>query len=112
MILLTQLTNSASQEFTLTSETGEAIAFALRYLPRINSWVFDCSQGELNVTGARLANSPNLLRQWRNLIDFGLMCVSTDGGEPEFLNDLAIGRVSIYLLNAADVADVETNIYL
>lgn len=112
MILLTQLTNSANQQFTLTSESGQAIAFALRFLPRINSWVFDCSQGELTVKGSRLANSPNLLRQWRNLIDFGLMCISTDGGEPEFLNDLATGRVSLYLLNAVDVADIETNIYL
>lgn len=112
MILLTQLTNSASQKFVLTSETGEAVEFALRFLPRINSWVFDCSSGEFNVKGARLANSPNLLRQWRNNIDFGLMVTSTDGGEPQFLNDLATGRVSIYLLNVADIADIEQNIYL
>lgn len=112
MIKLTQLTNAASQKFTLTSETGEAIAFALRFLPRVNSWVFDCSFETLNINGAALVNSPNVLRGYRELIDFGLMCVTPDGQDPQFLNDFAVGRVTLYLLNPADVADIETNIFL
>lgn len=111
MIKLTQLTNSASQQFTLTSESGEAIAFALRFLPRVNKWVFDCAFGNLNLKGASLIKGPNILRGYREIIDFGLMCVSTDGQDPYYLNDFATGRVTLYLLNAADVLDIETNIF-
>ena len=111
MIQLTKITNQATQNFNLVSETGEVISFSLRYLPRVAGWVFDCSFGNFSIKGARLTISPNTLRGYRNIIDFGLMCVSTDGYEPQYLNDFVTGRVTLYLLNPTDVASVESKIF-
>lgn len=112
MIQLTKITNSASQQFILNSETGEAIAFALRFLPRTNKWVFDCEVGNFSLKGASLIMGPNILRNYRNIIDFGLMCITTDAEDPYYLSDFAIGRVTLYLLNPADVENIESGIFL
>lgn len=115
MIKLTNLTNSASQQTDLISGTGESIPFNLRFLPRINGWVFDCSWTNgvivFDLQGARLTMGPNILRQYRNQIDFGLMCVSDDGFEPQFIDDFVTGRVQLFLLSPADVANIELNFF-
>ncbi len=49
-----------------------------------------------------------MLRQFRNIIPFGLACVIADGFEPVYQDDFTSGRASLYLLNEADVAEVET----
>ena len=58
----------------------------------------------------RLVASPNFLRAFRNVLPFGMTCKTTDGAEPILLNDFVSGRVSVYVLNTADVAKAEAAI--
>lgn len=108
MILLTNITDDPKQNFVLTGENGEIIPFYLYFCPRQIGWFFNISYGDFTVNGLRLCVGPNALFQWKNIIPFGLCCTSTDGQDPFYLDDFTTGRVSLYLLNQADVIAFDT----
>jgi hypothetical protein len=107
MIKLSGLTDYPAQKFTLIGESKEQIGFSFRYMASQNLWKIDVSYGDFEAKGIILVCSPNLLRQWRNILPFGLMVASVDTLDPIYLNDFTEGRVSVYLLNLQEVADFE-----
>lgn len=92
---------------TLIGEAGEQISFSLYFDPTQKGWFADISWGTWKVTGFQILIGPNVWRQWKNIITFGLGCSSIDGYDPAYLTDFSSGRISLYLLNAADVEYVE-----
>ena len=62
-------------------------------------------------TCIQVTNNPNILRQVKNLYNFGIGCSVIDGTEPWFVDDFLTGRASLFVLNKADVDYVEKNIY-
>lgn len=111
MIYLDRLTNDPMQQYTLVGENGEQIPFSLRYLPRQQSWMYSISYGDFTANGKLLHLSINALRQWKNIIPFGLCIMSSDGFEPYYINDFVTDRVQLYLLDAAEVAELEQDLF-
>lgn len=105
------LTSAARQLINVIGDNGEVIPLLMYFLPTQNGWAFDISYLDFSLKGAYLTISPNCLRGYRNILPFGLLCTSTDGYEPQFIEDFIDGRVSLYLLNAEEVAEVEAEIY-
>ena len=112
MTNITNLTNDAQQSMILIGEAGEEIDFSLYYSDNMQGWYYNLTYGTTTINGARLCNSPNLLRQWKNIFAFGLSRGVTDGGEPNFQDDFTSGRVTLSILSATDVAYVETAVLL
>lgn len=110
MQLLTNLTDAADQLMTLTLDDGSTLQLELIYRPNIQRWSANITHPLLTLVGYNLAMSPNILRPWRNLIPFGIAIDSTIGLDPIAIEDWADGNSLIYILNASDVAFVETNI--
>ena len=111
MRLLDKLTEDAQQHYILMGEAGELIDFRLRFMPRVTRWEFDIAYRELNLKGAGLTVSPNVIRAYRNLIQFGLMVTSEDQLDPFYQNDFTTGRIKIYLLNNAEKLEIEQLVY-
>lgn len=113
MLWLNSFSDAAFQEATLIAEDGSTIDFTLFFASRQNSWFFNisCAAQDFTANGVRLCNSPNLLRQWKNNITFGLAVVSEDAYDPNNIEDLLSNRIQLFLLNAADVQTVEQTIY-
>lgn len=59
----------------------------------------------------RITNSPNLLRDKKNIYPFGIACSVEDGEEPWFLSDFKNGRATLYFMNKNDVRYVEEELY-
>lgn len=112
MLFLDRLTNDPAQQYTLIGENGEQIQFFLRYLPRQQSWLFNISYGNFVLNGAMLHLSPNILRQWRTVIPFGLAVMSTDNYEPYYITDFVTNRIQLFLLNSTEVAEIETDLFV
>jgi hypothetical protein len=94
-------------------EDGGTIQLTLNFRSNQRCWFYSISGSNgLSLNNRRLVNSPNMLRQFRNNINFGLSCIVSDGGEPWFLNDFETGRVKIYELSIADMALVEAHLKL
>ena len=108
--LLDKLTNQAKQQYTLIGVNGEKIAFNLNFMPTQSAWQFDTIYQNFQLNGVFLTVSPGLLYNFRNILPFDLMCTSTDGYEPQFINDFVVGRISLYLLSQAEGATVDAQI--
>ena len=111
MRFINKISDNSKQSFILTGEAGERINFLIYFMPSQNSWFFDISHETFVANGIRLCCSPNLLRQFRNKISFGLSCGSVDGFDPNSLNDFTSGRVQIYTLSSEDVDAVESGLF-
>ncbi len=100
----------AKQTTDIILDDGSTLSLALAYNPATERWVMDVNHPLLQVLGINIDNFPNLLRQWRNLINFGLACISLTGEDPTDISDFVNGNATLYVLNAADVLFVETDI--
>ena len=109
MTEITGLTADAKQAQTLILADGSKAPFYMEYWDGQQGWYFTMSYpGWTGVTNKRLVVSPNMLRNSRNIIPFGLALKTIDGYEPIFINDFISGRAKLYLLNEADVAYYES----
>lgn len=102
MIKLTNLTNYPYQSMTLAGNSGQKIKFTLKYQPSQQLWYYNVRYLSFSLNQSTLVVSPNLLYQFSKNIPFGIACSSTDGWDPYYLNDFALGRISIYLLSEAE----------
>jgi hypothetical protein len=107
---LTILSNDADQLCFVPLSDGSIVQLEFVYRPGIQRWTVSINHPQLLLNGYMLCVSPNLLRQWRNLIPFGLAVTSIDGYDPVDVNDLTNGRISVYVLTPAEVQQVESQI--
>lgn len=108
MKLITSFTSDAAQSLTIALDDGSLVNFSIYYVANQQGWFFNLTYGSFTLNGARLVVSPNMLRAFRNVISFGLACVSLDGYEPLYITDFTSGRILIYSLNSSDVSSAET----
>jgi hypothetical protein len=68
----------------------------------------DLSDGNgFELNGVRVVNSPNILRKYRNNINFGINCVTSNGLDPYFIDDFETQAAFLYLMDSEDVAETE-----
>ena len=107
MRLLNKIDANADQKFTVVGENQEIIPFRIYYVPSQFAWFFDLSYNGITVNGCKVSVSPNMLRNIKNRIPFGLACITNDGHEPYYLDDFKNDRIRLYLLNANEVQQIE-----
>lgn len=108
---ITNLSDEADQLTKIVLNDGSVAVFEFIYLPAIERWVFSVSHPTIEVDRLILCTGPNILRDYRNVISFGLACYSTDGADPFYIEDFESGRITLYVLNADEVAYFEASIF-
>lgn len=108
---ITSITAEPKQRFSVRLDDSSMVNIKLEYSDANRCWFMDINYGGYESTCIQVTNSPNILRQIKNLYNFGIGCSVTDGTEPWFVDDFITGRASLYVLNKADVDYVEKNIY-
>lgn len=115
MLLINNISNNAYQQFVLTGIPSLQIDMTLRFLPRVQTWMMDISyttqQFSFTADGIAVQCSPNVLRKWRNIIPFGISCITQSGLDPYQLTDFSSGASNLYLLNATDVTTIEDGLF-
>lgn len=104
------LSDEAMQTTKVVLPDGTELQIDLRYDPALQRWQFSVLRESFNATGMNLCIHPNILRDWRNVVPFGLACASTDGVDPLYVDDFANGRVSLFVLSAEEVIEIENTI--
>lgn len=89
-------------------DDGTRVNMSLSFWPSQQGWFYSLVYGDFEVNNRRIVNSPNLLRQFRSIIPFGICCTIIDGYEPVYQNDFTAGRASLYVLNSSDILLTET----
>ena len=118
MNIVTGITSAGSQTMLVNLEDGSAFTLNLFYRPNQNGWFYDIIWPgsttlpvPFNCYGLRLMTSPNNLRQWRNLIDFGLLVTTPDNSDPSTQTAFIDGTATVVLLNSADLLAIETQYF-
>lgn len=107
MLYVNKITNDPSQIMTLTGITGIQITMTLRYMPRTQQWVMGVDDGSNSIQGINVLNGLNILRQWKNILSYGIQCTTTTNLDPYLVTDFANQVANLYLLDASDVAAIE-----
>ena len=91
---------------------GQEIKLKLYYIPATQRWKADIESGSFILNGVRLYHSPNIMVQYKNVVDFGIaLIVNTDKGDPFLVNDFSSGRCQLYILSKEEVNSVEELIF-
>lgn len=106
MLLIQRVTADPLQSQTLVLDDGTTFAIEMYYRQSQQGWFFNSIvYGDFEVQGIRITNNVNMLNQFRNLIPFGLACISTDNREPSLQEDFLSGASKLYVLTSAEVAE-------
>jgi len=102
-------TADPNQSISIVLADGTVVSMTLNYFAGQEGWFYSLNynNGAFIANNRRLVTSPNMLSQFKNLIEFGLSVVTTDDYEPIFLTDFVTGRASFYILESVHVAAIE-----
>lgn len=108
---INSITSQPKQRMSLVLENNETVDFYLYYLPRQFGWFYNFTYKDFTVNCSRATLSPNALRQFKNIIPFGIAFTSNSFIEPFDIDDFSSGRVNMYVLNSDDVKQIENEIF-
>lgn len=106
MLYINKITNSASQQMVLTGIPGVQIDMTLRFMPRVQRWIMGVTYNDFSCQGVAVVNSLNILRQYENVLPFGICCIRADGLDPYQIGDFQDLSSNLYLLDQADIATI------
>lgn len=110
MKLIEGITQDYKQKLFLTIDNYGYAELTLKFNPNQVSWFFDLVWQDFSTYNQKLTLAPNVLRQYKDVLPFGLFCLNDNNVDPctidAFTNDTAL-----FLLEEADVEDFETRVY-
>lgn len=108
MFRIENITSDAKQKQRLLLPDGTAISLSIAFVEMQLGWfITELVYGSFTVNHIRISNNPNILRQFKNLIPFGLACFSSGSREPSLLQDFSSGNSILYILSEAEVLEYE-----
>lgn len=108
---LTNITSEPKQKMNFRLDNGDFITLSLEFVPSQLGWYFSVVWNDFESTCHRITNCPNILRQYKKYLPFGIGCVVQDDSEPYFVDDFRNGRASLFVLNESDIQYVEDTFY-
>ncbi|HVN66749.1 MAG TPA: hypothetical protein VMT55_00125 [Candidatus Sulfotelmatobacter sp.] len=110
MLQITGITQDPAQQMTVSMPDGTKLLLGLQFWDQNYGWYFtglNWNNGQWIENGRRVVSHPNMLRNYRFQIPFGIACFTIGDREPTQIQDFASGASSLYILTAAEVLDVE-----
>ena len=105
------ITDQPKQATFLVLADGSKVTWYLQYKPQQKGWFYDIAWGNVTINGQRLVASPNILRQFINVLPFGIACVTAGNVDPINQSDFVDGTAELVLLEGTDISNVETAAY-
>lgn len=108
MRLLNQVTNASNQKQNILLPDGTQIELKIQFKPMQFGWfITSLTWQNVVIEGMRLCVNPNILRQFKNQIPFGIACFSQASREPMFQDDFSSRVANLYLLSEEEVQEYE-----
>ena len=108
---LTAISTDPKQKFTVVTEDNQSFELSLEYSDQQQCWFYSITFGILSINGSRIVTGANILRNYKNVLPFGLAVTTDDLSEPFLIDDFSTGRVGFFVLTAAEVTGIETDFY-
>ena len=91
------LNNNPIQLANIALNDNTSAKIEIRFMPYAQSWTYSVEWENVTINGQRLVLSSDLLNKWKNILGFSLVCASSDGLDPNNIEDFSSGRVSVYV---------------
>ena len=108
---VTNLTSSIKQQMELILPNDETCDFFLHYNGRMQAWYFSFTYKDITAANLKVCLHPNILRQFRRLIPFGIAFASNNLVEPFQEASFSSGACNMYILDTDEVQEVEEQFY-
>ena len=108
---ITSITDAPNQQMTISLQDGTKLSMSFGYSKENYGWYFtnlNWNNGVWVECGRRIVNSGNMLRQYKNILTFGLACFTAGNREPTQIEDFSSGASSLYVLTPAEVLAFES----
>jgi hypothetical protein len=109
--IITNITDQPNQNLPIPLPDGSTVTMSLVYMPQQLGWFYNLSwDGQTppwQLNGCRIVVSPNILREHRNEINFGLSVVSSDNTEIMGQEDWTNGKATMLLIDETEVVSIE-----
>lgn len=90
---------------------GTTVQMTVYFIPMQYGWfITSLTYQGFVLNGLRITNNLNMLRQWKDVIPFGLACASTQDREPSQQQDFSSGASNLYILSQSDVEAYEESL--
>lgn len=98
-----QITITENSTIELINAKNETYTGYINYNSSRQGWFLDLVSDNFKLYGIRLTSVPNVLRQWKDKLGFGLCVICENNSEPFFSEDFDTGRAKLFLLNIDDL---------
>lgn len=100
------LTDQPKQQFNISVPGYDVATIYMEYKPLQYAWFMNLTWGTFILKNERISNSPNLLRQWQDIIPFGIMIAGVDDADP-VLQESWVGYNTFWIIDSTEFTDVE-----
>lgn len=107
MYQVNQITSDYKQSQTLVLPSGAQIQLYMEYKPQQLGWFMNITYGSFILNTFRVCTSANLLRQFKNILPFGMSIQTSDNYEPTQLQDFSSGYAQMFILTQQEVTQYE-----
>lgn len=111
MLQLSDVGSEPRQRFILpVADLEYSVYLTIEYSANQLCWFYSLEAGDFKVYNDKLAIGPNILRQYRGRIPFGLAVLSYSGMDPIVQDAFSSGDIIICVLSPAEVDQMEDTI--
>lgn len=109
---IVNFTVDPNQNIIIVLNDGTSLNMNLNYFAGQQGWFYSINynNGQFIVNNRRVVTSPNMLSAFKNTIQFGIACTTSDGYEPIFIDDFVTSRAKFYILENTDVLTISESI--
>jgi hypothetical protein len=108
---INEITNEPRQQHLLPIDGGVFATLTLEFRPDLYAWFFALQWGDFATANEQMVACPNVLRQYSQILPFGIFCDTTTLQDPMTQDAFTQGAAVLYLLDAAEVVEMETRMY-
>lgn len=98
-----QITITENSTIEIINAKQESYTGYINYNTSRQGWFLDLVSDNFKIYGIRITSLPNILRQWKDRLGFGICVICENNSEPFFLEDFNTGRAKLYLLDEDDL---------
>jgi len=108
---ITEISEDPTQKLDIVTEDNQTFELSLEYSDQQQGWFYSIIFGDLIINGSRIITGLNILRNYKNIIPFGISILTDDLSEPIFIDDFSTERVRFIILTEEEVETIETVFY-
>ncbi len=108
MYRVQKISDYPRQTKTFNLPGGDKVTFTIYFVPMQKSWyITNLTVGDTVINNLKVVTGANILRAWKNTLGFGLACFSTEGRDPQFIEDFIEGKNTLYILSKDEIDQYE-----